>query len=234
MTDLRRKYGPHHGAILRSRRREFAREMEGLKQSGRMTERERMEVGSTRRTGMEQAGQTRRTGMERAGTIEGQRLSDLGAMAMERLRGERAYELQRMEGRQALEQAKSKPGELKSFTFEQEGTKYPGFYDPNTRKTIYPTYPGQEASEAAIAQQDRWRKAGKPTLTKFLGMSLAEQEPYLDWLQKESPEDFRSLAKQYEMLTAQKEKIPESESAIAPEGYLGQSIYKPGGTYRNY
>lgn len=78
-----------------------------------------------------------------------------------------------------------------------------GFFSPSTGRTMYPG--GEEGERGMPGRADGagaldFSRIGKPTLSKLWGMDSANQEQYLDWLEKNDKEGFMALRNELSML----------------------------------
>lgn len=230
--------GLARSAEIKKRRKEeeraFTKSQEEAKGKRALKERRVMEAGATRRAGMAVAG-----------GIEEQKISDVGQMARQRLIGEQdiaaaTTKATRGAGTLSVERghelslaeikAKGKGRDLKSFT---SITGEPGAFDPKTGEAQRLTFPSRGVTPGERARGELGREAvSKSILTDFLDMGDSEKRSYMKRLQKEDPDAYLSLAKQYKMLHSPEKETPEYESGA---GLSGRAIYRSdSGTYRNF
>jgi hypothetical protein len=179
-----------------------------------------------------ETGETRRAGMRVAGGIEEQKIAGVGQMARQELIGEQAVEaattaatrkaatLSVKRGHElSLAEIKAGGKDLKLFTaFSGE----PGVFDPRTGEAQRLTLPSTGATLGERARAGLGQEAvSKSILTDFLDMSDSEKRSHMKRLQKEDPDAYLSLAKQYKMLRSPDKKTPEYESGT---GVGGRSI----------
>jgi len=210
--------GLQRSAVIKKRRKEEERafEISQEREKGRraLTERSMMEAGETQRAGIRVAGDIERERMSNVGLMARQGLVERQGVETATTKAIREANVASMKHARGLTTADIKHGRDVELAKIKAKDPFAGLFEAS---------PG--AARTGLGKE---AEASKSILTGFLAKSNSEKRAYMKRLQKEDPDAYLSLAKQYKMWSA-----PKKESASTELG--DDSIYRsPGGTYRNF